>query len=178
MGRTRSEAKRSLHEQQTQSIQQTRHVPEIKHLNIKHAAQHPDELSRRFDSRTDDGELAHSCQALERPDILEEVVVQVERAQVRHEPRKVGRKRREPAGGELEIDKVIARLRDEASFEWVPCRGTSECSAYFVEPRFLREACRCRTRQGKGRRKMPGGIRREVLTREIEALYVAHVAQR
>lgn len=77
------------------------HVPEIKHLDVQHPPQYLHELSRHLDSRADDRQLPHAREALERPDILQEIVVEVQVAQVGRETSELGRQRREPARSEL-----------------------------------------------------------------------------
>lgn len=86
------------------------HVPEVEHLHIEHAAQDADKLLGRLDPRADDSQLAQARETLERADVFEEVVVEVQHAHVRHQPRKVRRERRQAARRELEIDDVVAGL--------------------------------------------------------------------
>lgn len=99
-------------------------VPKVEHLDIEHAAQHAHELLRRPDPRPDERELAQAREALERARVLEKVVVEVQHAHVRDQPREVRRQRRQAARRELQVDQVVAGLREEAGCQRVSCAKT------------------------------------------------------
>ena len=83
--------------------------PEINHLNILHPSEHPYELLRALDPRADDRQLAEACQTLQRTGILKEIVVEVQHAHIRKQPRESVRERCQSAGRELEVDEAVAR---------------------------------------------------------------------
>jgi len=103
------------------ATQAAKNVPEVEHLDISHPPEYADEKPCMFDPRPDEGELAEARQALERARVLDEVVVQVQHSNVWNQTRQAGRERRQPACGQLEVDEMVARLRNETVLEWVAC---------------------------------------------------------
>ena len=98
-----------------------RDSPEINHLNILHPSEHPYELLRALDPRADDRQLAEACQTLQRTGILEEIVVEVQHANIGDHAREIRRKRDDPARGQLKVDEVVARFGEEARLERIAC---------------------------------------------------------
>ena len=101
-------------------------TPEINHLNVPHPSEHAQQLLRALDPRTDDREFAETRQAVEWTWILEEVVVEVEHPDVGYHSRKVRRELDQATCRELEIDEVIARLRNESGLERIPYKQNKQ----------------------------------------------------
>ena len=96
-------------------------IPEINHLNVPHPSEHAQQLLRALDPRTDDREFAEAGEAVERARVLEEIVVEVQHANIGDHAREIRRKRDDPACGQLKVDEVVARFGEEARLERIAC---------------------------------------------------------
>lgn len=118
-------------------------VPEVEHLDVRHPAQHPHQQPRRLDPRPYQRQLPQPRQALQRARVLQEVVVQVQHPHIRHKPPKVGGQRCQPTRRQLQVDQVVAGLRDKSTLEGVAWSLHKHKSARRTSlspnpPRFLR----------------------------------------
>ena len=97
------------------------YVPEIDDFRVRAAPQHTNERFRALEAATDDGQLGQPTEALKRAQgrVVQKVVVQVQSAQVRYERGQSLREGSEPTCGELEVDEVVAWLRDEPGLEGI-----------------------------------------------------------
>ena len=96
------------------------HSPKVDDFELWHAGQNGRQVARLCDASSDKTQSGAPGQAGKRREVGQEVVVEVEHANVRHHGREIVRKRRELTHRELEVDEVEELFRRERARQRVP----------------------------------------------------------